>query len=97
MKRLICNCGAISHQHHIDDPLCYRETVPRDEVPIKLKNKHYGEDREFEESLHEEYMIGTQLVSEFTLKQTRLYSQHEDGRWSRPKKVTSEISIGEEW
>ena len=85
MDRLKCGCGGGGNTHFIGDPKCYRTECTPEEEPIKLPD--------ITTVLFTWYLVEGNVITEFTLKQQRMYSQHSDGRWSRLKIPTSENSI----
>ena len=87
MKRLKCGCGGLqpkyycsewnnSTPHYVGDPKCYRTECILEEEPIKLPEEYLNK------SL---WLVDGQIITDYTLKYQRMYSQHNDGRWSRLK------------
>ncbi len=82
-SHLICSCGGVSESDHIlGSPDCFREVVKTN--PRKVG---YGKDLWFVEG---------HTITGTTLRQQRGYSRHENGQWSRPKKMGSGLSLPEE-
>lgn len=74
---LICCCGGIHREHRIGDENCFREAVIN--PPVKLCNDWWN-------------VEGSDITG-YTLREQRLYHQHECGCWSRPKGGGSVNSI----
>ncbi len=84
MERLKCHCGGINGEHSIGDPKCYRIECLLCEEPIKLPEFYMNKPM---------YLVNNNVITEFTLKHQRMYSQHKDGRWSMLKIPDSSNSL----
>jgi hypothetical protein len=84
MDRLKCGCGRGGDNHFIGDPKCYRTECSPLEEPIKLPEFFMGKPM---------YLVESNIITECTLKEQRMYSQHEDGRWSMLKIPDSTNSL----
>ena len=77
-----CYCGGMKDQHHVGDSGCFRE-----EVKVKPRKVSGSEDR---------WVIDGISITGYTLREQRLYQEHPDGLWSRPKGGVSENSLPDE-
>lgn len=77
MSLTICNCGGYRSAHRIGESACFREACP---APVMLGDGLW--------------QIADGLpINTFTLTRTRLYAEHSDGTWSRPKTPVSEPTL----
>jgi len=77
-----CNCGGMHREHGVGEGDCYRVLVPVSLEPVRVR------DRRWEVEGHE--------ITETTLREQRMYSQHEDGRWSKVNGHFSSNSLPDE-
>lgn len=77
----VCSCGANQEPHSVGSASCLREPCPS---PVSLGDDLWQVD-------------GGTPINTFTLTNTRLYSEHEDGTWSRPRRPVSQCSLQGEW
>lgn len=77
MSFTICACGAYRSQHRLGSGQCYREPCT---APAMVGEGLWVVD-------------GGSPINTFTLTGTRLYRQHSDGIWSRPKQPASEPTL----
>lgn len=96
MENLTCSCGGGGRAHH---PLgkggCFRYHVTdENEIPKnrRLVDKEFGFTK-----LVWIWDIADYWITEYTLLEQRLYSQHENGEWSRPKSKDSVNSLEGDW
>lgn len=83
-----CNCGGMHREHEIGEDDCYRELVPIDKEPVPAgKHSELGCDM---------WLVNGHRITNFTLRQQRMYSQHEDSRWSKVKGHFSSNSLPDE-
>jgi len=80
-----CQCGGMHRKHYVGEGDCYRELVEVEKEPFQTDEQG---------SMDTQYwIVNGDLVTEVTLREQRMYSQHEDGRWSKVKGVFSENSL----
>lgn len=71
-----CGCGSKQGFHELGNEKCFRKLVPKNEEP-----KPFG----VEKTLWK--LPKQRPINDFTLKQSRGYSFHEESnRWSKPKR-----------
>lgn len=73
-----CQCSGVKNQHEVGNADCKREWI----IPPRKIN---GDNDLWLVTESEDGKQHKSLCTEFSLKQHRGYSQHEDGQWSRPK------------
>ncbi len=88
MSKLTCSCGGGDGAHHpLGEGKCLRQEASGEMIPTNP--------RLIEDTLH--YDVNGYPVTAWVLRNQRLYTQHEPGRWSHPKSKSSTISIGDNW
>lgn len=83
-----CFCGGMDREHFVGEGGCFRELVPIQNEPIRC-------------GFHEIYkcqmwLVNGVRITNTTLREQRMYCQHEDGRWSKVKGLFSENSLPDE-
>jgi hypothetical protein len=76
---MICNCGGLDHEHFIGVTKCFRKKV------LNIPRKKSCE--------QDMWVVEGQTITGTTLREQRMYYQHENGEWSCPKDECSENSI----
>jgi len=91
MGKMICGCGYEEHNpeivggkgHYLGEGNCCRYLLSEEEEPTILhtiKGK-------------KQWRLPSGIVTDYTLREQRLYSQHSNGKWSRPKSKSSINSL----
>jgi hypothetical protein len=75
-------------EHSVGEGDCYRVLVKKEKEPIP-------------DGVHEElncpmWLVDGSRITDFTLRQQRMYSQHEDGQWSKVRGHSSSNSLPDE-
>jgi len=83
-----CNCGGMHREHLVGEGDCYRILVPINKEPIKI-GKSNNVSRVW-------WVVEGQEITDCTLREQRMYSKHEDGRWSKVKGHFSSNSLPDE-
>lgn len=75
-----CYCGGEVTPHEVSNGGCFREIVPKDKEPIRVRYYvNYKGDRD-------RWLVEGVEITSYTLRYQRLYSYHRDtGVWTRPK------------
>jgi hypothetical protein len=79
-----CNCGGMHREHGIGEGDCYRVMVKSGAEPICV------------DTIYDLWSVDGQVITGYTLREQRMYSQHEDGKWSRVRGLISENSLPDE-
>lgn len=77
-----CHCGGVFCDHNVGDTGCLREIVK-----VAPRKVSWPGDR---------WYIGKTTITGATLREQRMYHQHDCGRWSRPKGGVSVNSLPDE-
>lgn len=93
--KLICSCGGAEEKNHtLGEGNCFRKEATGKLIPINFRK---------EPLLHAHSRpvdvcdVNGYTITEYTLRNQRLYSEHPNGRWSLPKGEESTNSLEGNW
>jgi hypothetical protein len=89
---VVCSCGGVDKPNHpVGESGCFRYHVT-DPKEIPHNRRRIYNPEWFKEPVFI-WNIGDHLVTEYTLFQQRMYSQDENGNWTRPKSKQTRNSL----
>lgn len=93
---VVCSCGGSNGAYHpIAENGCFRYHVT-DPKEIPTNRRRIYNPEWFKEPVFI-WDIGDHWVTEYTLFQQRMYTQDENGNWTRPKSKESRNSLEGDW
>lgn len=86
---LTCSCGGgnLGANHPLGEGECYRKLATGNLIPTNFRTDERG---------FKVCDVNGYTITEYTLKDQRLYHQHENGEWSLPKDESSVNSLPDE-